>query len=470
MDVRRTLAELASPAVRPTIDLGDISGPDPAEPPDSVSIAARRGLLTALMAVVVAFGVAPSAPGRAFLGEPLWTAQASLAGFALGATTVVMSEPGDRYIVGRDLLTGTPRWRVMVAAPPQYTSELGNEIAAVVVGDRASDGTSNTDVLESTVTLLITQGGSVLAQIPGFAVVPLAIGRYLLVATGQSSVTLGCPEDRDRCTDMSAFDTTISRQVWRLPLTGNVIPSIADPSTGVRRLATISPADLVELRDPATGDIVSTYTLPWTGPHTQVAPRPPVLLIGDTLAVALREEDRAVLTAYPVGPTGRSWTASISVNRTVDPSRAQFYLAGCGQLLCLHVDGADNAFDPDTGAARVRVVQQIVAQCGDTLLAVPSTERPGSARERRMVYLYSSADGALLAALPDTALVPWQDSGARTMLAHQGHGQTDFMVPDRAGGGRLLGTVSGSDLTCSATTGVLVCTDPAGLVRVWRLP
>jgi hypothetical protein len=192
--------------------------------------------------------------------------------------------------------------------------------------------------------------------------------------------------------------------------------------------------------------------------------------MGDTLVSAVRGEDQAIVTAYPLGPDGHDWATSIGVSREVDPDRARFYLDACGRLLCLHADGADNAVDPDTGARRVRVEHEIVAEAGTTIVAVPSTEVPGSGEDRRVVYLFARTDGAPIATLVDTAPVPWRDSGSRVMLARQGHGMTAFTVLDADGGSRLLGAVTGTELTCGATGEVLVCADPIGVIRAWRLP
>ena len=86
------------------------------------------------------------------------------------------------------------------------------------------------------------------------------------------------------------------------------------------------------------------------------------------------------------------------------------------------------------------------------------------------MVLLAAADGRQLATLRDTAIVPWQDGGSRAMLAHQSAGGTDITVLDAAGAQRILGTVSGIDLTCAAASGLLICADRRGLVRAWRLP
>ncbi len=468
MDPHRAVVYAPTERV-PTIDLGDLSVPEPEQGPPQVSRETRRGLLIAMVVLAVTFGGAPSEPGTPYLGDPTWTGTASLAGYALGAESIILYEPGGTAIIGRDIATGDARWKMKVASEPQSISDLGNGVAAVVVGDRSTDEAEPRD---TTVTMLITYGGTILARIPGSTVVPIAIGPYLFVATGQHSVTADCPGDRDSCTDGSTFDTAAERQLWRLPLTGDLIASVADPGTGIREVATMRRDGIVEIHDPATGGIVRSYALPGgrQNGHGDGGFWPPALLVGDTLIMAVRRDRRAELTAFPVGPGGHEWTASLPVSPALTATTAQFYIAGCGRMLCLRADGADAVFAPETGALRARLEVQVVGQIGDLLLAIPSSERPGTSRSRRTVLLISAADGRRIGTLPDTAIVPWRDGLSRVMLAHKSPGATDFTVLDAAGGSRVLGAVSGSDLTCSATSGLLICADAVGLVRAWRMP
>jgi len=197
-----------------TIDLGDLSVPVPEPGPPQVSRETRRGLLIAMVVLAVTFGAPPSKPGTPYLGNPMWTATASIAGYALGAESIILYEPGGTAIVGRDIATGDARWTMKVASEPRSITDLGNGVAAVVMGDWSTDDAAPRD---TTVTLLITYGGTILARIPGSTVVPIVIGPYLFVATGEQSVTAGCPGDRDSCTDGSTFDTAAERQLWRLP-------------------------------------------------------------------------------------------------------------------------------------------------------------------------------------------------------------------------------------------------------------
>jgi hypothetical protein len=463
MGVHRTLADLTQNQPVPTIDLGDISALELEPSPPPVSRASRRGLVLTVLVLLIAFASSASGRGTGYLGNPLWTARTSLAGFALGSTSVILSEPGGTAIVGRDLATGRASWTMMLASPPQSFSELANGFAAVEVRDIAT---------QATTTLLITDSGTVLARIPGTKVVSIAVGPYLLVASRLDTVAFDCAGDDHTCTHVSTFDIGSGRRVWRLPLTGDLIPSVADPSTGIRRVATMRSDGMVEIHDPATGSTVRSYPLPGGrhSGHGDGGYWPQALLVGDTLIVAVRRDLRAELMAYPLGPEGYAWTASMPVSPPLTATTAQFYVTGCGRMLCLHAEGADAVFAPETGALHGQLGAQVVGQFGDFLLAVPSTERPGTTLSRRTVLVLSAADGRQLATLPDTAVVSWRDAGSRAMLAHQGPRGTDITILDGAGGYRLLGTVSGSDLTCAAASGLLVCTDPSGLVRAWRLP
>ncbi len=464
MDVHRTAAHLAQREPQPTIDLGDLSlsRPEPELGPRRPSRTPRRGLVMAVLMLLVTLGSAPSGRGSQYLGDPLWTASAGRAGFALGSTSVVVSAWGGT-VLGRDLVTGDVTWTITVAGTPQSVTELGNGVSAVIVRDIPGP---------TTYTLLISESGTVLARIPEAAAAPIAVGPYLLVATGLSPVTTACRGDPDTCTEVSTFDTASGRRLWRLPLTGDLIPSVADPGTGIRQVATIRLDGIVEIHDPATGSTVRSYPLPGgrRSGHGDGGYWPQALLVGETLIVAVRRDLYAELNAYPVGPDGHEWTASMPVSPKLTATTAQFYVAGCGRMLCLHAEGADAVFAPETGALHAQVGLQVIGQFGGFLLAVPSTDRPGMPFSRRAVLVLSAADGRRIATLPDRVVVPWPDAGSRAMLAHQGPAGTDITVLDASGGSRFLGTLSGSGLTCSATGGVLVCVDAVGMVRAWRLP
>lgn len=462
MDVRRTFVpSFGGPA---TIELGDMSEPPPVRSADPISCGTQRRLWGAVLVLLVLFGAAPSNRAVAYLGRPLWTVPSSLGGFAVSDGGVVMSEPGGRRIIGRDLATGEIRWQIPLDTPPQYIVELTDGTAAVVVRDRSADAG---EVIETTVSLIITAGGSILARVPG-EVLPLVFGQYLVIPSEPGSVTVNCPADRDRCTDVSTFDTATGRTAWRVPVGGAVVASAADPDTGVARLAMIDRSGLIELRDPATGTVIAAVTPPAGWPATASAVRPQALIVGQTLIAAVRLAEVAVVAAYPIGPGEPSWTTTIAVDSRPEASTSRFYLASCGRLVCLHADGQDNGFVVRTGERVVQVPHQLIGQVGELLVGVPSTEVSGTVRERRTVFIFGPT--APIQVLPDTAVVSRHGASDSLLLAHQGATSTDFTVLDGAGAARLLGSVPGADLTCSATRDRLACADPGGELRVWRLP
>jgi len=465
MDVRQLFAPPA-PGATLTIDLGDISGPEPAPAPTPVPRYVLRALRTAAVALLVAFAVGGAAPGASHLITPLWTRQASLAGFALGSVNLAMSDPGAKALAGRDVATGAPRWQLPTADPPQYTIPAvgGGGLVAVVL--RNVDSAGFDDVNDSTITLLVTEDGALLSRLPGNQVSTMPTSSLMLVSTGRDPTVLDCPPGAEVCTEMVAFDVGARREVWRRVLPGLLVAAVAGNDGPLTRFATYQRDGTVEIRDPATGDVTRTVR----PPVRSATATPQLLLVGDTLVAATRGEDRAMLDAIAVGPNGRDWTASLPVGRTVTASTARFYLAGCGRFVCLHADGADAVFDVDTGAPHGQVGYQVVGQVGGALIAVPSAEQPGTPQSRRVVYLLNAADVQRTDTFADTVVVWWRDNDGRVLLAHQGSAGTLFSVIDARGDRHFLGTVAASDLVCAATGAILVCSDPVGLVRAWRLP
>jgi hypothetical protein len=227
----------------------------------------------------------------------------------------------------------------------------------------------------------------------------------------------------------------------------------------------VRPNGAVDARDPATGNVLRSLQLPPA--LIQGGGTPQLLVVGDSLVVAVRRDDRAEVEAFAVGPGGRDWSASLPVR---SEGGGRFFLAACGRLLCLHADGADALLDPATGELRGQVGYQVVGQIGDTLLAVPSPEQPGTPQTRRKVYLLRAADGQSIDTRPDTAVIGWSGSDGWAMLARQGAVGTTFTAIDGRGGERLLGTMPGVDLVCQASGLVLVCVDPGGQLRAWPIP
>jgi hypothetical protein len=460
MDDRRTMPRRGGVL---TIDLGDLSGPESVEAPSPVSPAVLRRLRVAVVVLLTLFGVVGATPGPTHFVTPLWTRTVSLAGFSVGVGRLTLSDPATKELTGRDLTTGDVRWRVGIPDPAQYVTTAAAGIASVVV--RNVDFEETQAVQESDVTLLIDDSGAILTRLPGNQVTATSTTSLLLVSTGQQSVTVGCPPEVDRCSDVAGFDPRTRRQVWRAALPGSLVAGVAGGPERLSRFVMVQPDGAVDVRDPATAGVVRTLRLPaglLTGGGT-----PQLLLVGDTLLVAVRGADRAELVAFGVGPAGRDWSASLPVRAA---GGGRFFLAACGRLICLHADGADALFDPATGSLRGQVGYQVIGQVGDTLLAVPSPEQPGTPQSRRQVYLLRAVDGQSLGTLADTTMIGWDGGDGWAMLARQGVVGTTFTAIDGYGGLRLLGTMPGGDLVCQASAAILVCVDPGGQLRAWPIP
>ena len=192
MDVRQLFAPPA-PGATLTIDLGDVSGPEPVDAPAPVSPYVLRALRTCLVTLLVVFAVGGAAPGASHLITPLWTRQASLAGFALGSVNLAMSDPGVKALSGRDLATGAPRWQLPTADPPQYTIPAAGGGGLVAVVLRNVDTAGFDDINDSSITLLVTEDGALLSRLPGNQVSTMPTSSLLLVSTGRDPTVLDCP-------------------------------------------------------------------------------------------------------------------------------------------------------------------------------------------------------------------------------------------------------------------------------------
>jgi hypothetical protein len=174
------------------------------------------------------------------------------------------------------------------------------------------------------------------------------------------------------------------------------------------------------------------------------------------------------VAAYRLAPDGastRAWSVTVPVSEVVTDATARFYLAPCAGFLCLHSDGASTLIEPATGQARGQVGVEIVGSVAGTLLAVPSLELT---RREREVYLLA-ADTQRTATLAHSTVIRWRDNGGQALVSEQGPQRTAFTIWG-ADGPRRVGSVAGVDLACQARTAVLVCTDPGGNLRAWRIP
>ena len=149
---------------------------------------------------------------------------------------------------------------------------------------------------------------------------------------------------------------------------------------------------------------------------------------------------------------------------------SRFFLSGCADLMCLHVNGGHTIIDPRSGELRVRLSAEVIKQLGGGgLLALPPTDQRLPAGSRKVVLLIDPTSGRTVATFPDSVMVDWPDSG-RALLLQLGPQRTGFTIVDEHGRPHPLGSVAGTSLNCMARRAVVACTEPGGLLRVWRLP
>jgi hypothetical protein len=113
----------------------------------------------------------------------------------------------------------------------------------------------------------------------------------------------------------------------------------------------------------------------------------------------------------------------------------------------------------------------VVAQLGEgDFLAVPR-HRPGqSAASRRVVFRLKSTTGLAATTFPNATIVEWPDGTGRALLMREGTAGTVFTIVDRDGSSDTFGRIGGTGLHCEARRTILVCSEPGGMLRAWRLP
>jgi hypothetical protein len=450
VEIRRSLGEGA------IIDLGEIGADEYPAPASPRRRDGRRRSLAAGLVFVCLLGLAGGGPRRPLLAQ-LWSRPASLAGFTLGPQVVTLSDPGASALVGLDVFTGERRWRLDVDSPPEFTTDTADTAAAVV--SLAPDASGDFALT----TTLVNPAGLILARLPGYQTDSVTSGSLLVIAAGPPVLSAGCADGLEPCTDVSALDPGTGRQVWRQAVPGNLVPTVR-PGTGSvpgpgAAFATVRHDGTVDVRDATTGAVLGQRPTP---------PGAGIVVYADILLTATRGTYGAEVAAYHMTSNGSAeaaWSVTVPVSDIVTDATARFYLAACAGFLCLHSDGASTLIEPDTGRIHGQVGVEIVDSVAGTLLAVPSLEL---SRREREVYLLA-ADTQRTATLTHSAVIRWRDNGGRALVSDQGAQRTAFTIWSAAGP-RRVGSVTGVDLTCQARAAVLVCTDPGGNLRAWRIP
>jgi hypothetical protein len=227
--------------------------------------------------------------------------------------------------------------------------------------------------------------------------------------------------------------------------------------------------DTLQVRDVATGAVTGTVSLP-----DALRTDGLVSLVHDALLTAQRGPEGITVTAYGRPSLNRSWSLIVpDFTPASDLGGGEVYLGDCPPDSCLMVRGAGFwVINQSTGAITTVPNLQLLARLGGgVFLAAPTrTDSSTDANGGRVNGLVLDAGGRIIARLPATGLVDWSDDAGRSLVTGEGRAGTDLRVIDDRGTVRTIGSVPGIGLTCHAGGDILACSDPAGRLRVWRLP
>jgi outer membrane protein assembly factor BamB len=437
-----------------TIELGELNQAG-FEARAATPAALRRSLLVLIVAASCLLAFGGSARAEAGFGDPLWTAEVSLAGFSLGTGSVYLAETDGRSVFARDLHTGQVRWRLPIADMSLFTIDADG-VAAVVTHTPVPGGLYT----DATLQLVNEATGSLLVRVPG-SMDALTTRGYVLATASRSA---DCPSEvAGACTDVFALNPTTGAEVWRvsLPPDSYYIPSEAGKRVG--SFGEIDQDGRLRIRSTDTGEVTENVLLPFAQRGMQV------VLRSDDVIVAVRGDDDVTLTSYHLHPMTRAWSVVVPRQGVVSDYLVWFYLSDCGRVLCVHFDqGGTRMVDPVTGQLGPSIAAEVDGQLGQGVL-VGSVGRangtPGGP------VLLDPLDGHLVARLSnDASMVAWPGRGEQALVAVPGTQRTGFVVIDSAGRQRPVGSVPGIGLTCQALADVLVCANAKGELRAWHLP
>jgi hypothetical protein len=440
-----------------TIELGEVAAAEVTPGPE-LSARGRRALLVALVVIATLFGVAAGRPAQPGLGgPPLWSGTVSLAGFTLGHDSLFSAETNGRVVVARDLRTGRDQWRLDIEALPLQTREVGDGVAAVVTRLPSPEGEH-----EPLVTLVDARTGHVIGRTAGSMAGPATFGSRLVLQHQRTLDTGDCAVWGEPCLDVFTVDTRTGSEVGRRSFPIGAVTFLSHVDGRIDAYAAMDAAGLVTVYDAGSGATLDTYDLKTTN-------RPYIVLAPDAMITANRTDDDLTVTAYRRGPLTPLWSTVLRVRGPQDYPTWWFSSEGCGPALCVTVDGRTVVLDRATGRTLFEFDGLPAITVAGELL-VGYHEDPRNPTESHSVFVLDLRTGVTVATLDHVDGVPWPDSGGRVLLAQEGKDRTAFLLLDRSGVSRTLGSVPGFGLHCEAMAATLACSDPAGIVRVWPLP
>jgi hypothetical protein len=429
----------------------------------------RRRLLIALLTLVCLLTMAASGLGGPSLGEPLWTGSVSLNGFTVGAHSLYEWRQDGTAAVALDLFTGRPRWSRDITGIPDSIVDLGSGVTVVTTRPPFSDGDRWPG---STITLVRDATGDRIAEISGDGYAPTVDGQTLVVFSRRFDQPVACGADdaAASCVDITAWDVGTGAVAWKvnLPPNADYLPYLVDGR--VEALAELDAEGGVRLRDLSTGAVTGVLSLSPEVSRSQGQ----ITLVRDLVVTAQRGPEGVTVTAYRQQSLDRHWSVVVP-DHTVpdDQGDGSLFLSECGPAVCLTVYGVGTwAINTATGSVAKPITFELVGRLGGgVFVGSPVRAEPRTNRSIRQTSGFIiDSDGRTVARLMVTELVDWSDSGDRVLTTQEGPARTDFRVIDDRGTARPLGSVPGTGLTCHARADILACSDPAGTLRVWRLP
>jgi hypothetical protein len=445
------------------IDLGVLGGDDRGGDGPRPPVRLGRPLLAGLLAMACLVALGASARGQPVLGDPLWTSSVSLNGFTVGATNLYVATPDGTVVSALDLRTGQPRWSRAIVELPEPTTELDRAVTVVVTRPKRESG-ANPRPPASTITLVRAATGEQIAQTSGDYYLPGADGGTVLVFGTRTGDPDSCVSTENSCQEITAWNAAAGSVVWRLRPAPNLGVLASTVDGRVRMLAEFDAGGTVRMHDASTGAVTGTISLP-------IQPFTSIDLVRDVLVTANRGPDGITLTGYRPPSPGPSW--SVVVPDLTPPDESEHggvYTHECGPDVCLTTIGAGTRLvDLSTGAVTASIPFDVAQRLGSgVFLASPLRAEGGTGSSH--TGLVVRPDGRPVATITATALVDWEGSGNRALVAQEGPARTGFLVIDDQGGLHPLGSVPGTGLTCHARADILGCSDHAGSLRVWRLP
>jgi hypothetical protein len=413
-----------------------------------------------LLVVVCLLGLSASANADPGLDRPHWAIQQIANGFGIGRDNVYLVETGGGQVTARDLDTGEVRWRIHPIETAVSVADMGHGVVGIHTHARIVSGLASS----SGIVLVSEPWGEVLLEYTDLRPTATIDDRLILISN-QPAIRGDCADDAPVCTDMVAFDLRAGREAWRVsvPLE-SFVAHVAHP---LDRLAIRLPSGQLAVFNAATGAITDTIS-PSSASGDVWADAAAV--VGDVVVTAVRgyASGEAEIVGYRLDPLRRIWSVVMPVGPITDFT-GDFAFTGCGPLLCLRVDGGNTLIDPNSGLVGPHLRVDILAQLGGGgLIAVPRP-LPGQPTTRDTVYRLD-ATGIARTTYLDATVVTWPDASGRALIMRTGEHRTAFTIVDRDGRDFALGSVAATSLNCAARETTLVCYEPGGRLRAWRLP